>query len=69
MPDRGVLTIAFAEALEADIVANLRTPLSGANYLTEYVTASRVREHELPCLSRGVYDLHAPSPLSCDPHA
>src|SRR5580693_5361826 len=45
MPDRGVLTIAFAEALEADIVANLCTTLSGANHLTEYVTASRVREH------------------------
>src|ERR1700730_11922949 len=64
MPDRGVLTIAFAEALEADIVANLRTTLSGANYLTEYVTASGVREHEFPGLSRGVYDLHSPSPLT-----
>jgi hypothetical protein len=69
MPDRGVFTITFAEALEADIVADLRTPPSGANYLTEYVTASRVREHEFPWLSRGVYDLHSPSPLTWDPHA
>jgi hypothetical protein len=69
MPDRGVLTVALAEALEADIVANPRTPLSGANYLTEYVTASRIREHEFPGLSRGVDYLHSSSPLTCDPQA